>query len=257
MRLEPKGVIRGHYKLQGAFMTDQQSQYANGKGLSLRQAALIAGFGILIMAFCAPFANFYAFSRLIIDGDAVATAENILQNPRLFLYGALAYFITYLCDILVAWGLYYLLRPASPAGSLLAAWMRLVYTGLAFLGLFNILAAYRILTVEHFEIALGTDGVQAQAYALLQSAESMSYIALTFFGVHLFVLGLVALRARYIPSVLGVLLMIAGLGYIVYNVGVYAAPSVDLGLLFVTFFGELIFMLWLLIAGWTLRSPET
>ena len=237
-------------------MTAQHSHYVNGKSLSLRQAALIAGFGILVMAFCAPFANFYVFPRLIVDGDASATAENILQNRGLFLSGAFAYFITYLCDILVAWGLYVLLRPVSPAGSLLAAWMRLVYTGLAFLGLFNILAAFRLLTVEHFAVALGADGVQAQAYALLQSAESMSYAALALFGVHLVVLGLVVLRATYIPSILGVLLMVAGLGYVVYNVGVYAAPSVDLGLLFVTFFGELIFMLWLLIAGWTLRAPQ-
>lgn len=232
----------------------QQLQNVNGTALSLRQAALIAGFGILVMAFCAPFANFFVFPRLIIDGDAAATAENVIQNRRLFLAGAFAYFITYLCDIVVAWGLYVLLRPASPAGALLAAWTRLVYTGLAFLGLFNIFAAFRLLTIEHFALAVGADSVQAQAYVLLQSAESMSYAALTLFGVHLFVLGLVVLRATYIPRVLGAFLMIAGLGYIVYNVGVYAAPSADLGLLFFTFFGELVFMLWLLTGGWMLRA---
>ena len=225
-------------------------------GLSLRQAALVSGVGILVMAFCAPYAAFYVFPTLIVNGDAASTAENILRNRDLFLSGAFAYFITYTCDIIVAWGLYHLLRPTSEAGALLVAWTRLVYAGLVFFGLFNLFAAFRLLTLPAGAAALGAEAVQAQAYVMIRSFDSMSYMALILFGAHLFLLGALILRSSYIPRVLGAVLIVAGLGYAIHYAAVFAAPDLDLGFLFFTFLGELVFMVWLLIGGWTLRAKR-
>ena len=52
------------------------------------------------------------------------------------------------------------------------------------------------------------------------------------------------------------LLVINGLGYVVNGVGVYVLPGVSLAYLPVTFFGELVFMVWLLIRGWKLAEPR-
>jgi hypothetical protein len=60
--------------------------------------------------------------------------------------------------------------------------------------------------------------------------------------------------STYVPRVLGVLLAIAGLGYAIYDLGPYLLPGRNLGFLFVTFFGELFFMFWLLIRGWKLGN---
>ena len=94
----------------------------------MRQAALIAGFGLLIMGFAAPFAEFFVYPKLVIPGKIEETAQNIVANQGLFLGGMFAYLITFICDVLVAWALYVLLIPVNRSLSLLTAWFRLVYT---------------------------------------------------------------------------------------------------------------------------------
>src|SRR5438067_12874557 len=52
--------------------------------ISLRQAALVAGVGLLLMTFLAPIANFGVLQKLIVPGDAAVTAQNIAAAPGLF-----------------------------------------------------------------------------------------------------------------------------------------------------------------------------
>ncbi len=59
----------------------------------------------------------------------------------------------------------------------------------------------------------------------------------------------------WISKVVGVLLVVPGIGWIVYELSPYLYPGANLDWLFYTFFGELIFMLWLLIAGWRIKEP--
>jgi len=62
-------------------------------------------------------------------------------------------------------------------------------------------------------------------------------------------------RSGYIPGILGVLLVIAGLGHLAYCLGPYLYPGVSLGLVMLTFLGDLAFMLWLLVRGWRIQEP--
>lgn len=66
--------------------------------------------------------------------------------------------------------------------------------------------------------------------------------------------GYLIVRSRYIPWWLGALLILDGLGWLVDSLQPYLYPDANLGFIFVTFFGELIFMVWLLIKGWTIPS---
>ena len=68
------------------------------EGITLRQAALIAGFGILIMAFAAPFAEYMVYPKLVIPGDIEGTTANIAANMGLFVAGIFAYLITFILD---------------------------------------------------------------------------------------------------------------------------------------------------------------
>jgi hypothetical protein len=52
---------------------------------------------------------------------------------------------------------------------------------------------------------------------------------------------------------LGILLVINRLGWMLDSLGPYVLPNANLGFTFVTFFGEIFFMLWLLIRGWKIR----
>jgi hypothetical protein len=235
-------------------MTNPETS-AQTMGLSLRQAAYVAGLGLLIMVVTAPVAEFYFLPQAIVDGDMRATQQNLLENPETFLMGAFGHFITLTADIFVAWGLFVLMRPAGAAFSLLTAWFRLVYTAIAFVGLFNLLTAFRILTSTSYGDTVGADALYAQAQLLMTSSDEMWNLGLVIFGGHLFLLGLLILKSRHIPRLLGPIVSVAGAGYIITNLGAYITPEADLGFLFITFFGEIVFMLWLLLLGWRIKDP--
>lgn len=95
------------------------SSAMHDQGITLRQAALTAGFGGLIMV-AAPFAE-SVYAKLVIPGKIEETVQNIVANQGLFLAGLFAYLITFICDVLVAWALYILLIPVNRSLSLLTA----------------------------------------------------------------------------------------------------------------------------------------
>lgn len=225
------------------------------QGMSARQGALIAGLGLLLMLPCAPVAQFVIFPQLIAPGDAAQTMQNIRGNPMLFVAGAGAYLLTAILDLFVAWGLYILFAQANKALSLMAMILRLIYAATYFGAIFNLANAYRLITDPRYTELLGESGVAAQAVILIDQFQCEWGLGLGLFGLHLLVLGYLAFRAGYVPKLLGVLLAIAGLGYVAHTVGAYALPNVDLSFVFATFLGELAFMIWLLVFGWRIKTP--
>ncbi|MEO1252297.1 MAG: DUF4386 domain-containing protein [Pseudomonadota bacterium] len=225
------------------------------KGLSQRQAALIAGFGLLAMVATAPVAEFAIFPKIIVDGDIAATLANISQNPNLFLYGIFCHFVTYAADIFVAWGLYFLFRPVAPAHSLLVAWFRLIYTAVAFVGLLNLFKAYHLATEPEYAAALGASQIEAHALVLIESFHQIWMAAFVLFGAHLVLLGALIIRTNVVPSIVGVAVAAAGFGYLVDSLTGYFMPTLEIGWIFFVLLGELVLMLWLLIFGWFLKEP--
>lgn len=230
-------------------LTDQLS------GLSLRQAALIAGFGLLVMVFCGPFVEFYVYPKYLFFDDMAKTVSNIQQNPTLFLSGVMAHFIVFVMDVIVAWALYVLFRPVNPAFSLLTAWFRVVYATISFVAVFYLFAVVRIATSPD-AAALYDNQFHAQIYTLLSLYRYIWYAALVIFGIYLLCLSGLILGSSYVPRILSIPVAIAGLGWIIDSLAPYFAPDLDLGWVFYTFFGELIFMLWLLTGGWFLKTPD-
>jgi len=74
------------------------------------------------------------------------------------------------------------------------------------------------------------------------------------FGIHLLLLGYLICRSGDIPRLIGILLAIDGLGWLTDGLQPYFYANAHLGFIFITFFGELAFMLWLLIRGWKIRE---
>ena len=209
---------------------------------TLRMAALIAGIGLLIMVVAAPFAELFAFPKLVVAGNAAETTQNILANQNLFTAAIFGYLITFLCDLVVAWALYVLLQPVNQELSLLTAWFRLVYTVIALEALLNLVTILRLLNTEN-------PLTDSQVMLSLSAFRTHWYFGLLFFGIHLVLLGYLVLKSNYIPRILGILLMIAGLGYLLSNLKPFLFPNVNLDFAEYTFYGELIFMLWLLLRG--------
>ena len=206
------------------------------------------------MGFLTPFAEFFVFPKLVVRGDIEQTVLNIRSNATLFLAGAFANLTTYILDVVVAWALWVLLKPVDPSLSMLTAWFRLMYTAIALFGPLKLFTAYRLLGTSGSVPAASSVSSYDQIELLLESSRHEWGIGLMLFGIHLILLGYLAYRSNFIPRILGVLLVVAGLGYAVVNLGPYLYPSVDVGWLSITFFGEVIFMFWLLVRGWKISE---
>jgi len=222
-------------------------------GLTLRVAAIIVGLAYLLDP--VSYAEFTAYPKLVIPGHIEQTVANITAHPGLFVMALFFYFINFIEDVIIAWALYYLLAPVSRAVSALASLFQLVYAGIAFVGMFNLASVYRMLTQPEYLQVFGAGPLRAQVDLLLHTFRTCYSLALVLFGIHLILIGFLIVRSRYIPWWLGVALVIDGAGWIVTELQPYLYPNVNVDFLFFTFFGEVLFMLWLLIMGWRIKEP--
>lgn len=225
------------------------------KSISLRAAALTAGLGLLIMVIVAPFAEVFAFPKLVVSNNIEETVENITLKKGLFVSMIFGYLVTFICDIVVAWALYILLRPVNESLSLLTALFRWVYTVIALMALLNLVTVYRMLDSTGYSTGLEPGQMNTQIMLLLKSFRSNWYFGLIFFSIHLGLLGYLVMKASYIPGILGVFLVITGLGYLLTNIRPYLFPAINVDFAQYTYYGELFFMLWLLIRGWKVKEP--
>lgn len=81
--------------------------------------------------------------------------------------------------------------------------------------------------------------------------------ALIIFGIYLILLGYLIYKSSYVPKIFGIFILIAGFGYLTHTLGTFFIPEYNLDFLFITFFGELIFMAWLLVKGRKINTLVT
>lgn len=217
--------------------------------ISLRKAAIVAGFGLLIMIIPAIFANFFVLASLIVPGDAATTANNIMANELLFRTAICSFIIVIILDLVVAWALYVFLKQVNKSLSLLAAWFRLVYATIFGISLLNLFFVLQLLSGADYLTVFETAQLHAQVMLFLNAFDYGWHIGFVFFGLHLFVLGYLVFKSGYIPRILGVLLIIASLGYLIDSFGKFLLPNYDATISLFTFIGELIFPFWLLLKG--------
>jgi uncharacterized paraquat-inducible protein A len=89
------------------------TSHRNTNEISLRKSAIIAGIGLILMAVLAPVANFSILQNLIVTDDVAATVSNIYEAQGTFRIAIAIFIIVALLDVIVAWGLYVLLKPVN------------------------------------------------------------------------------------------------------------------------------------------------
>jgi hypothetical protein len=214
--------------------------------ISLRQAAIVAAVGSLIMDILAPFAEFSVRQGLIVPGDAATTAHNIMANEGLFRIAICIYLIVAILDVVIAWALYIFLKPVNKSLSLLAAWLRVVYAAILAFVLLNLVTALHILSGADYLAAFETDQLNAQMMLFLEAFVDGWDLGLMIFGLHLLLLGyLVSKLSGYMSKILGVLLVIASLGYLIDSFGKLLSPAYDANIALFTFIGEVLLIFWL------------
>ena len=221
---------------------------STNSGLSMKNAALITGFSLLLMAVFAPIANFGIVESLVVPGDPALTVDNINNAENDFRMAIFLFFIVALLDVIVAWSIFYLLLPVDRSLSLLGAWLRLVYAAILVIALGNYLNILDLLWGETSNLLTG-NLLNAQVIMSLDAFHNAWGLGLIVFGFHLLVVGYLAYKADHIPSWLGILILIAGLGYAVDGLGGVLSSSYNLQLAMFTFIGEVLLIFWCLWVG--------
>lgn len=213
--------------------------------ISRRKVALIAGIGLLVMALLAPFALFGVLQNLVVPTDAAATVENIIASEGLFRIGIAAFLIVIMLDVVVAWSLYVLLRPVNRTLALLTAWLRLAFAAVFASALVNLLDVAQLLGSAELS-TLQPEQLQAQVMSSIASFDNgWVVIAHAIFGLHLLGLGYLLFRSAHFPRFLGVLVIIAGGGYLADSFGTILIPDYALTIGAFTFVGEALLIFWL------------
>jgi hypothetical protein len=222
-----------------------------------RRAAMIAGIGLLVMAILAAFAQFVVLKTLVIPGDAGATMSNVTASAGLFRAAIAAFLIVVMLDVVVAWALYVLLRSVNPTLALLTAWLRLVFAAVFGYALVNLLDVARLVGTTS-ESTLQGDQLNAQVMSSLASFNTAWIgVALAIFGLHLLGLGYLLFRSSYFPRFLGVLVLVAGVGYLADAFGTILVPDYSLTIATFTFVGEAVlipFLLWNAVKGFPIAK---
>ena len=151
------------------------------------------------------FAQGFVSGRLVVDGDAVATATNILTHQSLFQLGFAVYLIEMACQIAMTALFYDLLKPAGRSVSLLAAFFGLTGCVIKTFSRLFFIAPLFILGGAHYLSVFSAEQLQALALLFLKVNDQAPRIALVFFGFYALLTGYLIVRSTFLPRILGVL----------------------------------------------------
>lgn len=197
-----------------------------------RTLSIVTGGSYLIIFFAAIFANFFVLESLL--NDPLVTVQ---ENPMMVRLGILAFMVTAVFDVVVAWSLYELYRQHPLSG--LSALFRMMHAGIMAVAVFSLPIALTSTTSE-------------EVLRQVNQFNITWLIGLFFFGVHLLILGRIIGK----PKIIAVFLMVAGVMYMVDTAAHFLLPNYeDYGSVFLALVvlpsiaGEMSFAVWLLVKG--------
>jgi hypothetical protein len=183
---------------------------------SPRFKARIAGAFEALEGLTSASGQVFILGRLVVSGNAAATAANILGHERLFWLGFALSLIGVACHVVWVVLFYDLFKPVNRGISLLAAFVGLVVCAMQALTAFLYLAPLLILQGGTSVSALTAQQLQALALIFLRLNTYAFDVDLVFFGLWCALTGYLIFRSTFLPRILGVLLAIDGLGWMMY-----------------------------------------
>jgi hypothetical protein len=229
---------------------------------SPKRLARIAGLLYLAVAVLAAFAFGYVLTRVYIPGNSAATAANVAANAGLVRLGVVADLAQATIMVFLAMTLHRLLRHVNRNAAGAMVILVAIATTIMCLNLVFEYAALLVATNSAYVAAFGAQGAAALVLLLLDLHHHGFLIAQIFFGLWLVPLGYLAFRSGMFPKALGVVLILAGVCYLVDVLAMFLAPG--LGARIHTFVAvipatvaELWMVLYLLVVGVRTRTQGT
>jgi len=238
------------------------------KEMNPNKTARIAGFlyGVLGLPL-GLFGLMYVPTVLVVAGDAVTTTKNIMANIGLFRLSIATALILQVVHIFIVLLLYQLLKPVNKNAASLMVIFMLVSVPITMLNELNHAAVPLLLSGADYLKVFTADQLQALVLMFHGLHEYViNSIASIFWGLWLLPMGYLVFKSGFISKIPGVLLIIAGSGYLIDTFAKILSPNygatIIATIITVTVFGEPVFPIWLLIKGvnvekWKERALES
>lgn len=217
------------------------------------KAARVAGVLYLLLALIGPVSLIYVPSRLVVPGNAITTAHNIVEHETLFRIGIFCDLLTGVIGLFLALALYRLFKMVDKNLAVLMVILGgLMVTPIYFLNTVNDAAALLFARGPSFLSIF--DGPQRAALAMLflRLHHHGNLANEIFWGLWLLPFGLLVYRSQFIPRFLGIWLIVNGIAYLALSFTGLLLPQYVGTVSTVTvpaLMGEMAIMLWLLIKG--------
>lgn len=220
---------------------------------SLRALSRLGGVLYLIIIVGGIIGEAFIRGRIVVAGDARATAANITALESLWRIGIAAELFMLMCTVALALIFYVLLRPVSRDLALLAVLFNLVSIAVEAVNEQRLLAALFPLGKAKYLAAFEPEQLRTLSSLSLRSYSHGFGISLLFFGCECLVLGYLIFRSGYLPKTVGILMQLAGWSYLVNTFALLLSPRLA-GWIFPTILvpaliGEASLCLWLLVRG--------
>jgi hypothetical protein len=183
---------------------------------SPRLLARMTGAFYLLTILTGVFAQGFVSTRLVVPGDAAATATHILTHESLFRLGFAVYLVEMACQITMTVLFYDLLTPVSRRVSLLAAAFGFTGCVIKILSRLFFFAPLLVLGGAHYLSVFTAEQLQALALLFLRVNYQAETMAMVFFGLYALVKGYLVFRSTFLPRILGVLSAVGGVGWLTY-----------------------------------------
>ena len=216
-------------------------ELVEGHTARMCRAALVAGLGLLVMALLAGVANFAVLERLVVEGDAAGTTSAILDALGIFRLAIVALFAVAVLDLVVAWALWIFFDWVQHVVAVIAAACRALYALIFAIAISHLASAAQLLSGQPVN-----SSVELEVLAEIQQFDDIWRVSLGLFGLHLLLIGWLAFSSM-VPAVVGVLVAIAGLGYLIDSLASLLSAEYTVELASVTFIGEVVLMISLLV----------
>lgn len=233
---------------------------------SLKRYSRLGGLLYLIIIIGGFSSQFFFRGRMIVANNATATANNIMASPTLWRIGiALEYFCV-ICTVVLAMIYFFLLRPVHKKLNFLATLFRIVSIILQVVALFGLVQALFPLDQSGY-LNVFTAGQLNAITSLAIKSHSYGYgISLLFLGCCFLIHGYLIFKSGFLPKVLGILIQIAGVGYLANGFTLILVPKLTSWtfpiIILPVLIAETSLSIWLLVKGvdvekWKLKQPES
>lgn len=226
---------------------------------SIKKTERVAGLWYLLTAITSPFGLIYVPNQLIVPGEPTVTANNIMASEILFRLGIVSILIGQISFIFLALALNRLLKDVDENYAKLMVSLVIVAVSIAFINELTQIAVLHLLSGANYLKVFKPDQLNALAMTFLNLHEQGISVVGFFWGLWLFPFGYLVIKSKFIPKVLGILLIIGCFAYLVQSTIALLFPIyngiVAVMLILPLAAGEISMILWLLLNGLRVRRP--